>query len=346
MKFLTHIACLSILAGIFPASYFSMANAHVRLTSERGETPMLSLQGEAQGTTYHIRYFDSKNRNFQIEVDSLLRDFDKCLSLYSPDSEISRFNATGFHKFESPYFYPVLKKSLEAYEATEGAFDPTVLPLVEAYGFGPTKTEPNPSINIDSLLKFVGLDLLEFDSLSIRKKNHLARLDLNGIAQGYSVDVISRFFVEMGINRFMVEIGGEIVCRGLKNDGKIWVTGIENPMKPGSIFSTVNLTDRAMTTAGNYRSQIEKDGQVYNHLINPKNGSMEQTSMLSITVFAKDAITADAYDTAFFVMGFEQTKAFVAKQHDMDVYVIYHDGKKLQTYASAGIAPYLKELRQ
>ncbi len=308
------------------------------------QIPMVSFSGEAQGTTYHIKYFDIQNRNFKYQVDSILKDFDKCLSLYRPDSELSEFNNSHAYKFQSPHFYNVLKKSEEIYKATNGIFDPTVMPLVEAFGFGPKKNKNPSRANVDSLLKLVGFQHIQFDSISISKDIEGVKLDFNGIAQGYSVDLVGAFLEKKGIGNFMVEIGGEIVCKGQKPDNKPWLTGIENPLGNGKLHSTVQLSDRAMTTAGNYRNHFEKDGQVFNHIINPKTGSMEQTSLLSVTVFATDAVTADGYDTAFFIMGIDATKRFLASKKDLDVYMIYsgEDGK-LHAFASEGIKDFIKE---
>ncbi|MFC6193455.1 FAD:protein FMN transferase [Dyadobacter subterraneus] len=313
--------------------------------ANRYDIPMISIQGEAQGTTYHIKYFDKKQRNLKIAIDSILLDFDKCLSLYRSDSELSDFNKSTFHRYKSPYFFPVLKKSKEVFEATNGAFDPTILPLVNAYGFGPTKNKNPENADINSLLKLIGFEKILFDSYAVRKSKPEIQLDFNGIAQGYSVDIISDFLVGLDINRFMVEIGGEILCKGYKVDNKPWVTGIENPLKPGSLFCSVQLSDRAMTTAGNYRNHFEKDGQVFNHIINPKTGSMEQSSLLSVTVFAQDAITADGFDTAFFVMGLEETKHFVSKNPNLDICLLYTDDHgNLKTYLTDGIKNLIKEL--
>lgn len=332
MKYLKLISAVFIIMFLFEN----------KITAQH-QLSMISVNGTAQGTTYHIKYFDSKNRNFKIQIDSILTDFDKCLSLYRPDSEISLFNSSHALKFQSPYFYQVLKKSKEVYEATDGIFDPTIMPLVEAYGFGP-KTNRNPDGNIDSLLRLIGFHHIQFDSVGIRKDQEGIKLDFNGIAQGYSVDLIGQFLQDHDVSRFMVEIGGEILCKGTKANDQPWVTGIENPLKKGSLHSTVQLTDRAMTTAGNYRNHFEKNGQVFNHIINPKTGSMEQTSLLSVTVFAKDAITADGYDTAFFIMGLDETKRFISKRRDMDVFVLYTDpGGNLKYYSSEGIKNFIQE---
>lgn len=308
------------------------------------EIPMISINGEAQGTTYAIKYFDVQNRNFKKQIDSILIDFDKCLSLYRPDSELSEFNESHALKFQSPHFYQVLKKSKEIYEATNGIFDPTVMPLVEAYGFGPKKIKTQSTTHVDSLLKLVGFQHIQFDSVSISKDREGVKLDFNGIAQGYSVDLVGQFLQSKGILHYMVEIGGEIVCKGKKNNGKPWLTGITNPVRNGVLYSTVQLEDRAMTTAGNYRNHFEKNGQIFNHIINPKTGSMEQSSILSVTVFAKDAVTADGYDTAFFIMGLEETKRFLTGHKDLDVYILFSGTNgKIESYASSGISAFIKE---
>ncbi|WP_229217089.1 FAD:protein FMN transferase [Dyadobacter luteus] len=306
---------------------------------------MVSINGTAQGTTYHIKYFDVQNRNLKTHIDSILTEFDKSLSLYREDSELSLFNRSHAIRLTTPYFYPVLVKSKEVYEATEGMFDPTILPLTEAYGFGAKKTNPISDIATDSILSLIGFGQIQFDSIMVSKNKEHVRLDFNGIAQGYSVDVISRFLEEKNINRYMVEIGGEIFCKGSKNEGSPWISGIENPLKPGSLVTKVTLQNRAMTTAGNYRNHFKKDGLVFNHLINPKTGSMEQTSLLSVTVFAPDAVSADAYDTAFFVMGIEKTKAFLKTRKDLDVFLVYQNASgKLITYASDGIKDFIQSV--
>jgi len=304
----------------------------------KAQSPIASLEGETQGTTYRIKYRDSQQRNLKHSIDSLLAEFDQCLSLYRSDSELSQFNRGMSHRFQRPYFYPVLKKSAEVFQATDGAFDPTVLPLVQAYGFGPKKPLSTDVVNIDSLLQLVGLQNIRFDSSSVRKQKKNIQVDFNGIAQGYSVDVLAIFLETKGIMQYMVEIGGEIRTKGQKGDGQYWTVGIDNPLRPNQLYVTLNLSDRAMTTAGTYRNHYVSDGQVFSHIINPKTGMMEQSELLSVTVFAADAITADAYDTAFMVMGLEKTKRFLANRLDLDAYLMYTDANgQLQTYATAGV---------
>lgn len=299
---------------------------------------MISFAGEAQGTTYHIKYRDGQQRSFQKETDSLLAEIDRSVSIYRPDSEISQFNRSMSHRFRLPHFYAVLKKSAEVFRATKGAFDPTVLPLVEAYGFGPTKKPKGEFINVDSLLQYVGFQHITFDSISVVKQKANIRLDLNSIAQGYSVDQVSAFLEAQDIQHYMVEIGGEVRTKGQKNDGRPWTIGIENPLHPAKLQTKMNLTNRAMTTAGNYRNRYEANGQLFSHIVNPKTGEMEQSTILSVTVFANDAITADGYDTAFFVMGLDAVKEFLVTRKDIDVYVLYSDNAgHLKTYSTDGL---------
>lgn len=308
-----------------------------------GDLDMISLNGEAQGTTYHIRYFDSQNRNFKHAIDSILTDFDQCLSLYRPDSELSAFNANARHSFRSPWFYEVLVKSKEIHEATGGAFDPTVMPLAEAYGFGNKKNVDPENVNVDSLLQYIGFKQIEFNNKQIKSRPGV-KLDFNGIAQGYSVDILGAFLKSQHVSRFMVEIGGEVLCSGTKGGGNRWITGIENPLKPAALAATVQLTDRAMTTAGNYHNHITRNGITYNHIIDPRTGEMEQTPLLSVTVFAKDAITADGYDTAFFVMGLEATKTFLINRKDIDVYMLYtNENGHLVSFVTDGIKDLIQE---
>ncbi|MGG7661494.1 FAD:protein FMN transferase [Dyadobacter sp. BHUBP1] len=317
------------------------------------DTAMISISGEAQGTTYHIRYFDAQNRNFKHSIDSILVEFDKCLSLYRTDSELSAFNRTSRHTFRSQWFYDVLAKSKEIYTATGGAFDPTIMPLTEAYGFGNKKNVDPENVNADSLIQFIGFEQIEFNNKEIKTRPGV-KLDFNGIAQGYSVDIVGALLKSRGIHRFMVEIGGEVICSGTKNGGIAWVTGIENPLKPQALAATVALTNRAMTTAGNYHNHITRNGITYNHIIDPRSGgrrsggrrtgSMDQAPLLSVTVFAKDAITADGYDTAFFVMGLEATKTFLKNRKDIDVYMLYtNEEGHLMSFATDGIKDLIQE---
>lgn len=304
---------------------------------------MKVISGYTQGTTYQVKYLDRQNRDFRKSIDSLLGDFDKALSLYRPDSEISVFNRSHAVRFLLPYFYPVLQKAEEVYKATDGLFDPTVMPLVEAYGFGPGgKREKAPEFDLDSVIQLIGFDKISFDSVSVRKSKENVKLDFNAIAQGYSVDVIASFLRSKGITDYLIEVGGELRGNGSRPDGSLWVVGISDPLQATDLLATVKIRDRGMATSGNYRNYYNRDGVIYTHIINPVTGKPGTSDILSITVFAPDAITADAYATAFLLMGIEKLKKRLPDFPGLEVFAVYSvAGGKAETYASEGIRPFL-----
>ena len=295
----------------------------------KGQAELKTLAGYAQGTTYHVKYLDKKSRDFGEEIDSLLADFDKALSTYRPDSELSLFNLSHAVKFSSPYFYQVLKKSEEVYQATGGLFDPTVMPLVEAYGFGPKGRKDAISFDPDSVMQLVGFRYISFDSVSVRKAKDGVRLDFNAIAQGYSVDVICDFLQSKGVADYLVEVGGELRGNGVKPDGSPWVVGISDPQQPSELLATVKIKNRAMATSGNYRNHYEKDGVTYTHIINPITGKPGISDILSVTVFAADAMTADGFATACILMGIDGLREKLQALPELDVLACYStaDGK-------------------
>jgi FAD:protein FMN transferase len=306
----------------------------------------VELRGETQGTTYSVKYNGKNAESYQKEVDSILVAFSNSLSTYIPDSEISKFNKNTIHKFESSFFYPVLKRAKEIYKETNGAFDPSVKPIVDAYGFGPKGDKDISGINIDSLLKLVNFDSIFFDSVSVCKLQPNMEIDFNAIAQGYSVDIIADFLESKNISNYMVEIGGEVKCKGKNEQDKIWTIGINNPEyeeKGGDFFQQiVQLKDIALATSGNYRKYYVKDGRKYSHTIDPKTGKMVQHNLLSTSVFAKDCMTADAYATAFMVMGMEKSIDFVESRNNLEVIFIYSDGSgKLKSYISEGLIKFI-----
>jgi thiamine biosynthesis lipoprotein len=313
------VSALLLLAGLPPA----------------GPEPLVSLRGETQGTTYHVRYHDARQRRLKAPIDSILNDVEACLSTYRPDSELSQFNRATTHRFRSPHFYPVLAKSADVFRATHGAFDPTVLPLVEAYGFGPTRARTDEPVNVDSLLQFVGFQRIAFDSVSVRKPSANVRLDFNAIAQGYTVDVVATFLETRGITRYLVEIGGEIRGRGEKQPGQPWTVGLENPRQPGRFQTFLPLRDRAVATSGTYRNHRTSGGAEFGHIINPRTGYAEPTDLVSVSVLAKDAMTADAYATAFMVMGLTATQRALTQHPELEAYLVYRDETgQVQTFTT------------
>ncbi|TAH19508.1 MAG: FAD:protein FMN transferase [Cytophagales bacterium] len=317
------------------------------LYRNQGATPnalpskLMIAEGETMGTTYNIKYLDSQERNFKRGIDSILVLFNQCLSTYIPDSEISEFNnKVDSIKFKLPFFYPVLKRSQEVYEASGGAFDPTVMSLVKAWGFGPNKKDQIERPKMDSLLSFVGFNYLLFDQEGLRKAKKNVQIDFNAIAQGYGVDVIGDFLEEKGITDFMIEIGGEVLCKGKNEQGNVWTIGIANPQfeeKGGAeVQAIVKMDNKALATSGNYRKFYMKDGKKYAHTIDPKTGYPVLHSLLSATVFAQDAMSADAFATAMMVLGKEKAIA-LAKKEKLEIFLVYDEGGKIQTYISESI---------
>lgn len=282
----------------------------------------VAFEGTAQGTTYHIVYTDAAQRNFKIQVDSILSAIDQCLSTYRTDSELSAFNQFDDFRYQSGHFYPVLKRSAEIFKATNGAFDPTVMPLTEAYRNGKRTGKPWLQ-QVDSLLQYVGFEYISFNRETVHKTREHVRLDFDAIAQGYTVDVIANWLAAAGIDRYMVEIGGELRCRGNRTDGHPWTVGIDNPLEPGAELLRLKITNCAITTAGNYRNFYVQNGQTYRHIIHPKTGIARPDPLLSATVVAADAITADGFDTALLAMGLEESIKLLEREKELDACLVY-----------------------
>jgi thiamine biosynthesis lipoprotein len=315
----------------------------------REKDRMFELAGEAQGTTYHITYFSSADISYQVEIDSLLKRLDASLSTYKKESIISRFNVNDSTAVADRYFTDVFNKSIEVSEKTHGLFDITVAPVINAWGFGFTEKQNVDSVMIDSLLQFVGYKMVRLDGNKVIKQKRQIMLDFNAIAQGYSVDVLASYLESKGIENYLVELGGELRASGTKNNNEYWRVGIDKPLDnlaERSLQAIITLKNRSLATSGNYRRYIEENGQRYSHIINPKTGYSSRMNLLSATVAAGDCMTADAYATAFMVMGLEQSKQFLTehKELDLDVFFIYDDGGVFKTYTSEGLKETMEDL--
>ncbi len=306
------------------------------------------IQGEAQGTTYHITYFDKKNRNYQPEIEKILADFDKSVSTYLPTSIISRINANEKKVKVDSYFITCFNKAKEVWKNTDGAFDPTVYALVNAWGFGPGAKQKIEKTLIDSILQFTGFDLIELKGKYVVKKDPRVSLDFNAFAQGYSVDVVSGFLNSKGVTAYIVEIGGEVYAKGRKPNGDNWTTGIEKPVDNSDaknpLKAIVKLEDMAVATSGNYRKFIIENGIKYAHHIDPKTGYPAKNNLLSASVFGKECITSDANATGILVMGLDKAKVFLAQYPELLVYLIYSDEKgNYQVFESPGLSAVISE---
>jgi len=308
----------------------------------------IRIEGKTMGTTYHITYFDKKGRDFKNSVDSLLLVVNKSINNYDTTSEVSRFNkSTEGLAFQLPYLYSPVKKAKEVFLASDGAFDPTVMPLVNAWGFGPGKQINPDSAQIDSIKAFVGFHKIRLKPDSVLKLDPRVQLDFGGIGQGYGADVVTDFLKSKGITDLLVELGGEgmAVGKNLKTN-RLWEIGILNPNSTyeNQFFKAyVALHDKSFTTSGNYFNYREIDGKKYSHTIDPETGYPAQRSILSASVFADDCITADGWDTAFMVMGHEKAIELLKAHPELEVLLMYStpDGR-METYMTPGITPFVK----
>ncbi|MGB0929687.1 MAG: FAD:protein FMN transferase [Chitinophagales bacterium] len=293
----------------------------------------VKFQGKTMGTFYSIIYIDAQKQNHQASIDSLFEAFDFSASTYNPKSVISRFNQNKNQDTieVDATFAAIFEQAKEIYQQTNGYFNPTVMPLVNYWGFGPNKTKPDlDSTRVDSLKQ-----LVNFEALSIfkkEKKHFVVRqqkgieLDFNAIAKGYGVDLVGDFLTAKGLTDYFVEVGGEVVARGKNSRGEWWTVGINKPVENAAsreIEEVIQLENQAIATSGNYLQFYEKDGQKFVHTISPQTGYTVPSSLLSASIIAKDCSTADAIATACMVMGFEAAKGFIEGQKDLKALLIY-----------------------
>lgn len=300
-----------------------------------------SIEGQTMGTYYRITYQDTLDRDIQAEVEKSLAELNAELSTYDSTSLISRFNQSTAIQFDVPlsarHFLANLNKSAEVYRSSGAAFDPTVAPLVNYWGFGYTGSKPVTEVDstkIKAILNLVGMSKLNWttrgDSVLIRKQIPGIKLDFNAIAPGYAVDELGRVLEAKRIRDYLIDIGGEVLAKGRNPQGKNWVLGITTPKEGAEnsdIQTTVPLHDQALATSGNYRKYYSVKGVKYSHTINPKTGFPERSKLLSATVIAPDAMTADAYATVCMVLGLEKGLALIESLPNLEAYFIYGDPK-------------------
>lgn len=312
----------------------------------REELNYFKLAGFAQGTSYHITYGHPDSVNYQDQIDSILRDFDLSLSGYDSASVISRINRNETDIVDEK-FIEVFKVAQKVNIVSEGAFDITVMPLVNAWGFGPGLKTNIDSTVIDSILQYVGMDKVKIEGNRLIKEDPGVSIDLNAIAQGYSVDIVAEFLENEGIDNYMVEIGGEVKTRGKNPKGQIWKIGIDRPefgnILPGmNLKAIIELNEKSLATSGNYRKFYEEEGVKYSHSIDPLTGYPVKHEILSATIVAESCMIADAYATACMVTGLEQAKEMIKDLDDVDAYLIYGDPEgQYQVWKSKGFEKYI-----
>lgn len=327
-------------------NFYSLVLLFVLTVScQKKENQFFVIQGEAQGSTYSIKYIANEELVTKTQIDSLLLAFDMSLSTYRPDSKISKLNTGDSTIVVDDMFIETFKASNQIFKETNGLFDPTIGVLVNAYGFGPNHQRKDLNqAQIDSLLNYVGFDKVKLNANKTISKLHTATyFDFNAIAQGYSVDVVVDFLKSKGIENAIVEIGGELFALGKNTiDAKNWVVGIDNPLQSPeerTLIATIQLENLGMATSGNYRKVITDSitGEKFVHTINPKTGKPQKGNVLSATVLASTCKMADGYATAFMVMDIEQSKVFAKNHPELFVMLLYTDvNNAMQQFKTEG----------
>lgn len=297
--------------------------------SQKDPVRAFHLAGKAQGTTYHITYYAQDSIVTTGNVDSIFQSLDSSLSIYKSYSLVSRFNASRSGLVLDAHLSNVVNHAFAAWRATNGIFDITVYPFTEAWGFGLKKINKLPTREqIQNLRQCCGSTRLKWSGKKLLKQTSCVRLDPNGIAQGYSVDVIGNYLKQKDIDNWLVEVGGELkVCGRKQPENLAMKVAIEVPGEDGMNVSlnrrVLELDSGAITTSGSYRRYFESNGTKVSHLIDARTGFPAKNELVSVSVYARDAVLADAMDNALMVMGLQNALAYVEKRKDIDAYFIY-----------------------
>lgn len=300
------------------------------------------IQGVAEGTSYSIVYQDDNDRNFQPEIDLLLATFEKSLSVYDPNSIISRINRNEDVAVDD-FFSSVFRRAKAISSITEGAFDISAEPLFKAWGFSAEKRSIPDTEQIHLLKQHIGMDKVEIRGNKVIKSHPNVVLNANAIAKGYSSDIVASFLEQKGCLNFLVEIGGEIRLKGVNTESEPWRIGIDRPSEnnpiPGQDLQVIlQITDRGIATSGNYRQFYTENGQKIAHTIDPRTGYPVKHNLLSTTVIAQDAITADAFATAFLVAGLDKSLEWITDNNiKLDALFICDEEGEYKVYYTSGL---------
>ncbi|MBK5203542.1 MAG: FAD:protein FMN transferase [Prolixibacteraceae bacterium] len=304
-------------------------------------------KGDIFGTSYHITYESPNNKDLQKGIESTLEKVNNSLSPFKPHSIISHINQNKDTLLDKE-FTSVFNKAMEVSKMTNGAFDITVAPMVNTWGFGFKNKEKITPKKIDSLKQLVGYQKIKLVNGKIIKENKKTMLDCSAIAKGFACDKAGEYLKKEGCINYMVEIGGEVVARGVNDKNENWRIGISRPddnnfFDDQKLKAILSLKNKALATSGNYRNYyIDEDGKKVTHEINPITGYPARQNMLSTTVLSNDCMTADAYATAFMVMGLDNSIKILKQNKDLEVYFIYSDKNlKTRTYISDGFKKFL-----
>lgn len=316
--------------------------------SNNSDAFLIQVAGPAQGTTYHISYLSAQpEHDYRVQIDSILYAIDQRMSLWQDNSLINRLNQ-GDSISADAHLAEVLRVAQQVAAESNGAFDITVGPLVNAWGFGAAGKMELDSAKIDSLLPYTGYEKLNFSGVKWQLP-YGYKIDLNAIAQGYTVDVIAEFLRNRGIINYLVEVGGEVATSGRNIEGKIWSIGIDKPVEnlnPEQRFQVILALDSAaLATSGNYRKfwVDEKTGIKYAHTINAQSGYPAKSNLLSASIIASSCCTADAWATACMAAGLESAKSFILSNDSLEGYLVFSNRNgTLETWQSPGFEKYEK----
>jgi len=314
----------------------------------------ISLSGATMGTSYHVKVVvpsteNSDSEAIKQEIDSDLADFNKLLSTYDPDSELSRFNQ---HRATDPFpvspqTLKVVRAAYEIYNQSGGVFDPSVSPLIDLWGFGSqgSKLEPPSAEAIEEATSAIGMNRLVIAEDSLSKEIPDLQLNLSAIAKGYGVDVIANVLFDEGFEDLMVEIGGEVVVRGKNLKRQPWTIGVDSPNQSAdqrNLIETLSLDNCAVATSGDYRNAFEYNGRLYSHIIDPRTGWPIPESVKSVTVIAPTCMVADGAATAIMAMGAEKGLKWAEERKDLEALVfVKDDEKEFERLQTSGMENYL-----
>tara|TARA_B100000902_G_scaffold16123_1_gene19275 strand:+ start:13747 stop:14748 length:1002 start_codon:yes stop_codon:yes gene_type:complete len=294
---------------------------------------LVNNHGRAQGSYYHIKYLSNNGLDYKSQIDSIFIEIDSSLSIYKRYSTISKLNDRYDHITDT-LFNQVFKMAKKVFIESQGRFDCSIGTIVDTWGFYNDKIDVD-SIVIDSIyiqkqLSFVGFDKIKLFNDSLTMPSGM-RLDFNALAQGFTVDLIGKYLDSQGIHNYLIEVGGELIAKGRNINNISWRVGVE---KPSNIVDVnrryqyiLDLDDKSLATSGNYRKFYKKNGVKYSHTINPTTGFPVQNRLLSVTVIHDKCILADAYATAFMVMGVKETKKFLKINSEIEAYLVYTDNQ-------------------
>ena len=306
----------------------------------RQQPKKIVLEGLAQGSYYAITYFDTQNRNFQHEIDSIFHAVDMSVNLWVENSIISKVNRNEEVALDS-IFIDNFRIAQEAARLSDGYFDPTISPIVAAWGFSYKNGDTLTPQLIDSLRTLVDYRKVRIENGHVIKDNPAITLDFNAIAQGYTSDLIASFLESQGVVNYLVDTGGEIMTKGGKPNGQPWIVGIEKPADNEKseqvVQARIAVRDKGVVTSGSTRKYVERDGKRYSHCINPKTGCPVEHHVLSVTVTADNATWADALASICMVMGLEQSLPLIESMDGVEAYYIFiNENGKLETFATEG----------